>query len=281
MSLIKRVVLFLGRSLCRYRGCRAVDCIEELTQQFHRGLNNVDFDQVRNGECRVIQILQKYNMDIVFDVGANVGDWSKFASEHYQSASIYAFEVLPATFEILQQNCNDSGAIKCHNVGLSDSEGEVLIHHGRDSVVASGCKLEGMEFHDSYYDSSTPCATTTGAQFLDREGLDAVDFMKIDVEGMDLKVIRGFCERVRDVRVIQFEYGIFNIKSHDLLYDFCIHLRAHGFRVGKIFPKTVQFFDYHFNFENLHGSNFIAVRNDQVELIEDLSGNLKVYASQP
>jgi FkbM family methyltransferase len=250
-----------------------VDRIEQFTLQFHRGLNNVDFDQMRNGECRVIEILQKYNVDVVFDVGANVGDWSQFASEHYQSASIYAFEVLPSTFEILQRNCDDSGLIKCYNVGLSDSEGEVLIHHGKDSVVASACKLEGMEFHDSYYDASTLCATTTGAQFLDREGLAAVNFMKIDVEGMDLKVIRGFGERIRNVRVIQFEYGIFNIESHDLLYDFCIYLSAHGFKVGKIFPRTVHFFDYHFDFENLHGSNYLAVRKDQVKLIEDLSGN--------
>jgi FkbM family methyltransferase len=270
---VRRISLYLGRVLCRYRGCWIVDRIEQFTLQFHRGLNNVDFDQVRNGECRVLQILKKYNVDVVFDVGANVGDWSKFASEQYQSASIYAFEVLPSTFEILQRNYNDSESIKCYNVGLSDSEGEVLIHHGSDSVVASGCKLEGMAFHDSYYDSATVCATTTGALFLDREGLDSIDFMKIDVEGMDLKVIRGFGARIRDVRVIQFEYGIFNIGSHDLLYDFCTYLSVHGFKVGKVFPKTVQFFDYHFDLENLHGSNYLAVRNDQVELMEALSSD--------
>ena len=89
---------------------------------------------------------------------------------------------------------------------------------------------------------------------------------------MDLRVIKGFGEDIRKVRAIQFEYGIFNISSHDLLADFCSWLGSRGFVVGKVFPRTVQFFDYDFNMENFHGSNYVAVREDERKLIRDLAG---------
>jgi hypothetical protein len=101
--------------------------------------------------------------------------------------------------------------------------------------------------------------------------VSGVDYLKIDVEGMDLRVIKGFGDRIEGVRALQFEYGIFNIASHDLLSDFYRYLNEHGFVVGKIFPKRVVFSGYHFNMENFHGSNYLAVRRDQRELIEDLA----------
>jgi hypothetical protein len=95
--------------------------------------------------------------------------------------------------------------------------------------------------------------------------------VKVDVEGMDFKVIKGFGDQIKNVRVVQFEYGIFNIASHDLLSDFCRHFKHNGFIVGKIFPNSVNFFEYHFNMENFHGSNYLAVRNEEKDLISNLS----------
>ena len=89
---------------------------------------------------------------------------------------------------------------------------------------------------------------------------------------MDLRVIRGFGSSICKVRAIQFEYGIFNISSRDLLYDFYRYLNDFGFIVGKIFPRTVIFSEFAFEMENFHGSNYLAVHRDDVELIALLEG---------
>lgn len=48
------------------------------------------------------------------------------------------------------------------------------------------------------------------------------------------------------------------------------YLNEKGFLIGKIYPRCVIFSDYHPRMENFYGSNYIAVRSEQKELIEAL-----------
>lgn len=105
------------------------------------------------------------------------------------------------------------------------------------------------------------------------QGIDTIDFMKIDVEGMEYKVLEGFGDMIAQVRAVQFEYGIFNISSRHLLLDLMSFFEHRGFLVGKIYPRQVEFFSYHFDRENFLGSNFIAVRKDEEAYIRLLSGD--------
>lgn len=261
----------IARFLCNYRGKRFAEAIERSIDAFHRGLNNVDFNIERNGELRVLKILSQFNPKCIFDVGANKGDWSCLASKMNPRCVIHAFEIVPSTWAELLQNTTELGNVIPNNYGLSSKEEIISISMGDDdSSTATGCKIEGMQFHNEYYSQEIRCKTRKACDYIREQGIGCIDFVKIDVEGMDLQVIKGFEEQLKNVRAMQFEYGIFNISSHDLLADFCRHLRDKGFVVGKIFPKRVVFFEYHFNRENFHGSNYVAVRNDETLLIEML-----------
>jgi len=118
---------------------------------------------------------------------------------------------------------------------------------GDHSWTATGCKIEGIKFHNEYYKNEIPCKVRKASDYIREQKLKCIDFAKIDVEGMDFQVIKGFEDEIRNVRVVQFEYGILNISSHGLLADFCRHLYDNGFVVGKILPRCVKFFEYHFN----------------------------------
>ena len=127
-----------------------------------------------------------------------------------------------------------------------------------------------MKAHDHYYQGQVHCQIRKASAYVRKHQIERIDFVKIDVEGMDLKVIRGFEDTLDRVRALQFEYGVFNIASRDLLADFCSLLGSKGFVVGKIFPRTVSFFDYHFDMENFHGSNYVAVKADEESLFQAL-----------
>jgi FkbM family methyltransferase len=77
--------------------------------------------------------------DIVLDVGANIGAFTLFAARH--GAHVYAYEPIPATFELLQLNIQLHGFDKIaqpRNIGLSDrAEEKVMFHHPRASVLDS------------------------------------------------------------------------------------------------------------------------------------------------
>jgi len=267
---IHKIIGSFSRSLCSYRGRKLFDSIELVTDRFHRILNNVDFNMERNGELRVLEILSKSNMKCIFDVGANIGEWSQIASRLNPKSLIYAFEIIPSTYEVLLKNTKHISNIIPNNIGLSNKAETINMYLGADSSMSSSCKIEGMQEHNTYYSESIKCNTLQASAYLIENKIETIDFVKIDVEGMDLKVIQGFENRIRCVRVFQFEYGIFNIASHDLLADFCKFFYENGYVVGKIFPNCVKFFDYHFDMENFHGSNYLAIRNDEVSLIEKM-----------
>ena len=269
MRLAGRIAAGAGRVLCRFRGGRFGDAVERLCDRFHRAIDNVDFDADRNGERRVLEVVSASRPRCLFDVGANDGQWTALARSLNPDALIHAFEIVPSTRAGLAAAVAGAGVVVADH-GLSDEEGAVVVRMGPHTAMATAFPIEGMEAHASYYDRSVTCPVRRADAYLTEQRLDAVDFVKIDAEGMDLRVIRGFGDRLRDVRALQFEYGIFNIASHDLLADFCRHLSTHGFVVGKVFPRRVRFFEYHFDLENFHGSNYVAVRSGERDLIEGL-----------
>lgn len=230
------------------------------------------FDMENNGELRVMKLLGVIDPRCVYDVGANRGEWSRLMADLYPSCQIHAFEILPSTYAELLLATESSPNIVANNFGLSEEEGSMSISYSdRDSTTATACKIEGMRFHEQYYTRKMQCMVRKASNYMAEKKITSIDFLKVDVEGMELKVIKGFGDKLGCVRVVQFEYGIFNISSHDLLYDLCKLLTESGFVVGKIFPKSVCFFEYHFDKENFRGSNYLAVRKEEKQLISVLS----------
>jgi FkbM family methyltransferase len=74
--------------------------------------------------------------DIVLDVGANIGVFALCAAK--QGAQVYAYEPIPGTFELLQQNIHLYGldsVVHPRNIGLSDRlEEKIMFHHPSMSI---------------------------------------------------------------------------------------------------------------------------------------------------
>ena len=269
--ILAKAARFAGRRLCRYRGRSFADTIERSVGILHRRLNNVHFNITLNGELRVLKATSEIAPKCIFDIGANQGGWTRLAAALYPSCKIHSFEIVPSTFEELIKNTPDLPNVTLNSFGLSNEEGTITISIGDDTAICTGHPIEGYRHHEEYYTRQIQCVTRTASEYLREKDLQCVDFVKIDVEGMELKVIRGFGDQLKNVRAVQFEYGIFNIASHDLLCDICKYFRERGFVVGKIFPRYVDFFEYHFDMENFYGSNFLAVKDGEKKLIDKLS----------
>ena len=85
--------------------------------------------------------------DIVLDVGANIGVFALSAAK--QGAQVYAYEPIPGTFGLLQQNINLHGLanmVHPRNIGLSDrSEEKIMFHYPSMSTWDSWNTREDRE----------------------------------------------------------------------------------------------------------------------------------------
>jgi hypothetical protein len=100
-----------------------------------------------------------------------------------------------------------------------------------------------------------------------------VDFLKIDVEGAEFRVIKGFSERldVQKIHCMQFEYGAFSTQTRFLLGDY-YSLLSPSYWMGKIFPTYVDFRDYDYTMEDFRFSNYCCVSKLRPDLLELLAG---------
>jgi FkbM family methyltransferase len=233
---------------------------------------NVCYEIDVNGELRVLRILAGHGARCVFDVGANVGDWSLTAAGVMPQARIEAFEIVPDTAAVMARRLSKSGAslVNLNAVGLSDENGTIAVAYlpefSQGSSAAAVQPAGEVQWRD--------CPVRTGDDFCRESHIERIDFLKIDVEGLESRVLRGFDAMLTEGRIdaIQFEYGHLNASVRFLLGDFYDLFDGYGYVVGKIFPDHVAFDEYDaWRDEDFRGPNYVAVHRDRAELIERLA----------
>lgn len=229
--------------------------------------NNYDFHT--NGEADVLKRLIDKGFTTIFDVGANTGAWSLLAGIFFPDAVIHCFEPIPETCRNLRDRLSRRPEVVVNDFGLSDTRGT------RDFKLYPS-DLEKSSLYDYPHplpSARVECRIESGDRYLEDNGIDRIDFLKIDVEGAEHLVLAGFERAFRQgrIQVVQFEYGLINILTRFLLLDYYRFFERFGYTIGKIYPGYVDFRPYSLGHEDFIGPNYLAVSRDGKHLIESLS----------
>jgi FkbM family methyltransferase len=246
------------RPTARVRSNPLFRTLAKLSRQYLKWFGNASYKYEKNGERWLLETLRNEPIRSALDVGANVGKWSLIAAEIFPQATVYALEIIPATAAELRSRTAGQGRIKPFNLGLAEHTGTVTMrYHPSASAHATS-----TEYPHKWEGERIACPVMRGDEFLAREGIREVDFLKLDVEGAEHLVLRGLEEvlRERRVRFVQFEYGRVNILTRFLLKDFYELLGKYGYVVGKIFPDHVDIRDYELGDEDFLGPNYLSCR---------------------
>lgn len=272
--LTEKVCKETGKHLSRHRNSFLSRYIFKSITVLRNNIENVNFDQKTNGEERYLKKLSNLNFNVILDVGANIGEWVLCANEIFPESKIHSFEILPKHWNDFAERTRNLSNIKLNQFGLSDFEGTIEVHFNSRTETDSMATIYPQFIMDSekeYYDSKCECIVKKGSDYVLWNNILSVDLMKIDVEGHELKVIRGFGDFIRNIRLIQFEYGVYNITSRDLLCDFFEYLEKYNFLIGRLYPRFVDFFKYDYSKESFLGGNYIAVNKNDTNILMQLS----------
>lgn len=193
-----------------------------------------------NGEMFLYNFLQN-KCSIIFDVGA-------YDTVYYLTndrITYHLFEPLPDVFERLKTKVQSKSNVIANNLALSDKVEKLPFYHHCTSFVKRGTNVPVITHID--------LETDTIDNYMDRNGVDFVDFLKIDTEGWELSVIKGAEKHFDHIYHIQFEYGG-TWKDGDFhLKEMMDILIPAGFIPFIIFPnglKPVSDFTDHYNYCN-------------------------------
>lgn len=259
----------LSRWLARHRHQAWVRRAAGWSRQVLDGQANLDYELASNGEAWLLRTLGGFAPALIIDAGANVGDWSLAAAQHCPSAQIHAFEIAAPTCEQLRRNTAAQPRIRVHALGLSDAAAQITLRH-----FAQAPALTTVTDYPHPFDSQALQAQVVrGDDFAAEQGITHINLLKVDVEGMEDQVLRGFDGLLRAgaVDLVQFEYGRVNILRRHLLADFHAFFSERGYRLGKLYPDGVEWRPYDLADEDFRGPNYVACREARVDLWRALS----------
>ena len=112
--------------------------IETIGAKYYCLRENSDYDLNYNGERWIAQKLERQALlNTVFDVGANLGDWTAMILEANPASRVDCFEICPPTFQKLSARFSSGSGhrpnIFLNSFGLSDVEAQIHIKHLTDN----------------------------------------------------------------------------------------------------------------------------------------------------
>ena len=221
-----------------------------------------DCNMKSNGEVATIKHLVQ-DSDIIFDIGANKGEWLRSVLNHKKIAKIYAFEPIPQEFKQLKKEFKNY-PVAVYNYAISSTNGAMSMYFfSKDSALSS------LYYRPILCDilNQKPEKVCIKAKRLDgfcsRHNIRHINFIKIDTEGAELEVLRS-CEKLINAHAIdyiQFEYGGCYLDSNTSLFDVYSFLIDRGYYVYRILPdRLLHIWQWSASLENFQYSNYLASR---------------------
>jgi FkbM family methyltransferase len=238
--------------------------VGSLARTIHRGYEHPGYDFARNGEAGVLETLRGDHLNVVLDVGANHGDWTAQLLRFHSHAQVHLFEIAPPAYDQLSRNFATKPNVTLYPFGLGSHAGRIPFHYypGQDMLSSAALHVHpGPE-------QTLSGELRRGDVWARATGIEKIDYLKVDVEGMELDVIRSFGEVIERnaIRFIQFEHH----GGRSMLYDFYEMLGASRYKIGKIYSRYVDFRDHGLEMEDGIGPNYLAVLSNEVAAVRRL-----------
>ena len=231
IQIFSRLLSFLPNRLLRFLKI-SIDC--------SLGYGSGGFDY-KNEVSAIRHLLSDTSNPIVFDIGANRGDWAKEFLEQVPGASMFCFEPDPSSeFEIMN-NVGVGRDITIYNIALSNVSGTTSLFTTK--ALWGGASIVPNEKREGYSTFEVP--VTTLDDFV-ANNLFFPDVIKIDVEGAEMLVLLGGKRTLQTTRIVEFEFGTNQFESKLYFKDFFEFFTSCGFEIGRITPnglKPVQLYD--------------------------------------
>jgi FkbM family methyltransferase len=175
-----------------------------------------------------------------FDVGANKGMMSLYFKGIFPEATIWSFEPISDTYDLLNANTKSFSNINRFKLGFAEIPGTVRVYlqkdHGLNSINESVNKPD-PKFESKYEDIELDTINA----FAQKNSIQNIDLLKTDAEGLDLKIIKGADELIKagKIRYILAEVGFSEDNLRNTFFEeLRLYLYSHGYKVRGFYDQS-------------------------------------------
>lgn len=188
---------------------------------------------------RRIKLLNHYKIDVVLDVGANIGQFGSELRNIGFAGKIISFEPTSEAFKKLEKMANNDDLWQINNFSLGEFDGETIINISKNSVSSSILKNLPQLIE------SAPNAVFTSTENIVVKKLDTIFdelqldgkniFLKIDTQGYESMVILGAENSLQKIAGLQVEMALIPTYEKSVpFHDLSQKLVNKGFKITSI-----------------------------------------------
>ena len=210
---------------------------------------------------RIIASIKKRGfkkINTFLDVGAHKGESINFFLKNMEIKKIISFEASPLNFEILKKNRNKylekfpNTEIIIENIALGFENKEVLFKQFNESSSSTLSEINEQSkyfkkkfkvlnfFSNKKIYKTIKIKVETLSDYLDKNNINRVGFLKIDTEGYEYEILKGMVNKIKSVDIIMFEHHYDNmIKKNYTFTDINELLKQNNFK--QIYKSKMPF----------------------------------------
>ena len=175
--------------------------------------------------------------DIIFDVGANLGESIERYLNIFPGATVHSFEPNLKLFNSLKKMYNKSN-IFLNPFGLSNSDSKANLHIASNSNMSS---IETINYNSKFFkkreiksENTVEVDLTTIDNYCSKNSINRIDILKLNIQGHEPKCLEGGLSLIKnnkiDFMVIEVDMGdrygvthqLFDIEKHIVPYGYTL-----------------------------------------------------------
>ena len=196
-------------------------------------------------QTKLKKIFLNLNSDIknIMDIGCHEGDYSVLLKNVFKNCYIHAFEPNILLKPKIKMKNVLKNNFKINYIAVSDIDGYIdMIIDNEISKISTGSQInynsKTYKIKEILYSSNKSkdqknrkkIKSTKIDTYIEKNNLK-FDFVKIDVEGLELKVLKGFQKNISKTKFIMVEYHKDNLYENLKSEDVDIFLKQNNFEL--------------------------------------------------
>lgn len=215
--------------------------IQKLFQRF--GILIRKYNPATSEDLRRIHLLNHYKIDVVFDIGANKGQYATGIMDAGYKGAVVSFEPLSAVHKIIEASSKKYAHWQVAPRCAVGSKNEVI----EINISANSVSSTLLNMLDSHIEGA-PESRIVGKEAVQVVALDDVAdqyisgkkniFLKIDVQGFEQEVLKGATETIKKAKGIEMEISLIPLYENQswLLPQVLDYMQMQGFQLMSIVP---------------------------------------------
>lgn len=223
----------------------------------------------------LFNVFEKNKNLVIFDIGANVGEYSEILHYQFPNSKIFSFEPNPKTYPVLLNNLKNLRGVIPYNFGFSATDKNATLYTYKDNVVSGHSSLLKEVFLDLYKTNSIVDFSVNLRSidsFCEEIEIRKINFLKIDTEGFEFEILNGAKRMINSssIPMIQFEFNEMNIVNRLFLKDFYKLLKDYIFyRIAD--GVLIDISNYQTEYEIFLYQDILCVLKSETEILNKIS----------